>query len=208
MSELISGKEALMRTKRLICGVGVNDLSRISKNGVKIWEYVLWKNMLNRAYCEKFKEKNKGYSESTCCDDWLILSKFIHDINLIQASDRYEKDGWNMDKDIMLKGNKVYSPALVCFVPKELNSLILNSRKTRGDLPLGVHMDNFGRFVSSIRIHNRKINLGIFNDIESAFMKYKSVKEFEIKSKAEKWKSEIHKNVYNSLMAYTVDITD
>lgn len=208
MSELISWKEALIPPKILVGGVGINDLSVVSKGGVKIWEYVLWKNMINRAYCEKFKEKNKGYVESSCCDEWLVLSNFISDINLIHASDRYDSDGWNMDKDILLKGNKVYSPEMICFVPKELNSLILNSRKTRGDLPLGVHKNRYGKFVSSIRLDNKKINLGSFNDIESAFMKYRSVKESEIKNKAEKWKSEIHENVYNSLMAYTIDIAD
>ena len=45
---------------------------------------------------------------------------------------------YHLDKDILVKGNKVYSPETCCFVPQEINSLLVTSVRSRGDQPIGV----------------------------------------------------------------------
>ena len=45
----------------------------------------------------------------------------------------------HLDKDILCKGNKVYSSETCVFVPARINSIILNSQNRRGDLPVGVN---------------------------------------------------------------------
>ena len=50
--------------------------------------------------------------------------------------------------------------------------------------------------------------LGSFNTEIEAFNAYKVAKEAFVKEVAEKWKSQIDKRAYDSLMNYTVEITD
>lgn len=46
---------------------------------------------------------------------------------------------WHLDKDILVAGNKIYSPETCLFVPNRINSLLIRGVKT-GPLPLGVSM--------------------------------------------------------------------
>ena len=73
----------------------------------------------------------------TVCEEWLNYSNFKvwYDQNRIKGM------ALDLDKDILFKGNKVYSPETCCFVPHAINTLFLNGKKNRGDLPLGVHFD-------------------------------------------------------------------
>ena len=76
----------------------------------------------------------------------------------------------DLDKDILFKGNKVYSPETCCFVPHAVNTLFLNGKKNRGDFPLGVHFDKSkGKYRAEMSFMGRQIKLGTFDTAESAF---------------------------------------
>jgi len=82
-----------------------------------------------------------------------------------------------LDKDILFKGNKVYSPEICCFVPHVINTLFLNCKKNRGDLPLGVHFDKSkGKYRAEMSFMGEQIKLGTFDTVETAFAKYKEYK--------------------------------
>ena len=121
----------------------------------------------------------------------------------------FGNEGWHLDKDILVKGNKVYSPETCCFVPVELNSLLVNSRATRGEFPVGVYYDvSRSKFQSYIRMHGKRKHLGRFVTPEEAFYAYKQAKEAYIKEVAELYKDQIDIRVYEALMKYEVDIND
>ena len=78
----------------------------------------------------------------------------------------------DLDKDILFKGNKVYSPETCCFVPHAVNTLFLNGKKNRGDFPLGVHFDKSkGKYRAEMSFMGRQIKLGTFDTAESAFVR-------------------------------------
>ena len=120
-------------TQKLVYGKGVNDLNKPAYiNGKQLKFYVIWVSMLRRCYSEKSLSRHRTYRGCTVCDEWLLLSNFKkwYDINY--------RDGMEMDKDILVKGNKIYSPEACRFVPQYINNLLTNSAAARGDLPLGV----------------------------------------------------------------------
>ena len=60
-------------------------------------------------------------------------------------------EGWQLDKDILIKGNKIYSPDTCCFVPSEINNLFVGCNKSRGSLPIGVTFNKrLKRYVAQI----------------------------------------------------------
>ena len=119
-------------------------------------------------------------------------------------------ESWQLDKDILLKRNKVYSPETCVIVPNELNCLIIKTDATRGNLPVGVSKSG-KKFMANLRAgkENRKSTyLGTFDTPEEAFKAYKLAKEEYIKVVADKYKNQITEQCYQALYNYQVEITD
>lgn len=76
-----------------------------------------WRGMLRRGYSEECKTKHKTYRECVVCQEWHLFSTFK------EWFDKHYVEGWHLDKDILVKENKVYSPETCCFVPSEINAL-------------------------------------------------------------------------------------
>ena len=196
---------------KFVFGVGVNDWhSNVYVNRKPIWQYRLWINVLQRSFEKKIKEKYPSYKDVSCNPDWIYMSKFVKDVESIENHDRFERDRWGFDKDILVKGNKLYSAETVCFVPKELNLLLTRSPKMRGDLPVGVHYNKLQKkYTARVRCGSEGHKaLGVYDDPISAFNAYKKAKEEYIKKVAERWKGIVANNVYEALMNYEVSIDD
>ena len=122
-----------MQIQKLLQGVGINDLyGHNILNGKRLKFYGTWKNMIHRCYSDKFQIRYPTYIGCSVCDEWLVLSNFKEwfDANYL--------DGMALDKDILIPGNKIYSPEACSFVPQYINSLMTDAGASRGDLPLGV----------------------------------------------------------------------
>ena len=129
----------------------------------------------------------------------------------IKKIETIEINGFNWIKeDILLKGNKVYSPETCCFIPQDINTLLLNSTKTRGRLPLGVSYDaRVKKYWAKCNIGDRNAKyLGSYNDPVEAFLAYKKAKESRIKDVANLWKDRIDDKVYKSLIGWEITIED
>ena len=127
------------RNKRKpLCGVATNDADyytqkRVNGKNVICHFYNIWSHMITRCYSETYQKKKPTYKSCTVCDDWLIFSNFRKWM---------DSQYWYMlclDKDILVKGNKIYSPETCIFISKELNSFTTDSGSTRGNFPIGVH---------------------------------------------------------------------
>lgn len=189
------------KRKGSVEGVGINDCIEVRRRSLV---YKHWRAMLMRCYSERHHKSYPQYKDCTACDEWHYLSNFKKwfDENYIE--------GYQLDKDILIKGNKIYSPETCCFVPEEINKLLLKSDKTRGLYPIGVYRkgSKFAARLSAGRNHH--IYLGSFYTPEEAFLAYKKAKEQHIKVLAEKYFKEgkITERVYNALLNYRVEITD
>lgn len=187
----------------LILGVGINDCNESSsKPSIK------WRQMLERCYSTKLQKREPTYKDCTICEEWLILSNFK---KWFEDPVNGYKDGYELDKDILIKGNKVYSPSTCCFVPHKINQLLVKKRQRRSNLPIGVYYrKDINRFQAKVNIDNRSISCGCFNCIEAAFNSYKICKEKYLRDCAQKYFSLglITEKVYEALLKYEVEITD
>ena len=148
----------------------------------RIQKYNRYWNMRARCYNENQREYYKGYKGCTVCNEWLEDSQSFY-----QWSDEnyYVVSGERMeiDKDILVPGNTVYSPETCIFVPKRINSLFSNCIETKKRmLPLGVsYISEQGKYFASGQHDGKTVRLGIFDTPEEAFAAYKEFKEGEIK---------------------------
>ena len=197
----------MSRKRSLVYGVGINDwVGAIRVGGKLIMEYQLWQNMLQRCFDEKYKQKYPTYQGVTCSKEWLLMTSFIEDVSKMKG---YGLKGWELDKDILVKGNKLYSKETCCFVPAEVNLLLTKSDKSRGEYPIGVYFNKHaGKFMAELRINGKSKNLGYFNTAEEAFQAYKTAKESQIKVVAQKWKHLLDEWVFQALIVYEVAIDD
>jgi hypothetical protein len=89
---------------------------------------------------------------------------------------------WQLDKDIIVPDNKVYSPDTCCFVPGRVNSALIEQRSEQG-LPLGVSFNTNGeRFVARYRnAQGRRVHIGVYDTPESAHSAWYSHKREAIR---------------------------
>ena len=191
--------------KDLVYGVGVNDGKYPSwVNGKVAKEYHLWNSLLLRCYNPKHHKRQPTYIGCTTSENFKNYSYF-HD--WCQNQIGFNQEGYQLDKDLILKGNKLYSEDTCLFIPSELNTLLINRRLDRGNLPIGVSAHQ-GRFRVRCCKGSPNRHIGLFNTAEEAFAAYKRVKEAFIRLQAEKWRAFIDPRAYEALISYTVSITD
>lgn len=164
--------------KSLVVGVGVNDITRSivwRENGKRVLcpIYRIWHNMLSRCYNTKFQEKHPSYKGCYVVDDWLYLSKFE---NWLLTQDW---EGKQLDKDILIPGNRVYGPDTCIFVEAKLNTFLLDVAARRGLFPCGVSLfkrDNVYESRCSNPFSGKKEHLGRFDTPEAAHLAWKAKK--------------------------------
>lgn len=197
-----------------VCGVGITGNKYLLRtNGIQIKEYKIWKGMLERCFDNKTKEKRATYQNVTCCKEWLNFENFYEWIHSQENFDKwFNNDRWCLDKDILIKGNKVYSPDTCCLVPNNINVLFTKRNKDRGENYIGVvYHKASNSFVAQVNKNvGEQEHLGCYNTPEEAFLAYKKAKEDYIKQIAqiEYDKGNIIKRCYDAMMNYEVEITD
>ena len=195
------------RLKPTVFGVGViGECLTVDSCGNRLKEYQVWKGMLERCYSDNFQAKKPTYKGCIVSENFVCYPYFKKWCN---KQIGFDQVGWHLDKDILSKGNKVYSEDTCCFVPQEINSLLVRSNATRGKYPLGVsYLTRLGMFEASVSLGGRNKRIGRFYNAQEAFYAYKEVKESYIKEVANKWKDRIDPRVYNALMSWNIEITD
>ena len=183
-------------------GVGFIGVGKYSK-GTHPKVHDRWTKILYRSYCTDYHKTRPTYIDCSVDKRWHNFQNFTK-----WYEDNYVED-FNLDKDILFKGNKIYSPETCCFVPTHINVQFNKCRSVRGEYPVGVCFCNREKkFFASLGTLNKRLHLGYFNNTEQAFEAYKVAKEEYIKELANKWKSYITKSCYQALMNYKVEITD
>jgi len=177
-------------------------------NGDVLDSYSCWKSMIQRCFSEKEKLRHPTYRDVTCCDEWIYYSNFkkFYDENYYEV----DEHRIHLDKDILVKGNKIYSPQTCMFVPQNINTLFIKREGVRGKYPIGVSYNKPNKnYTSNCRDNkgNRKL-IGSFNTPEQAFYSYKESKENNIKQIAEEYKLLIPMKLYEAMCEYKVEITD
>ena len=164
--------------------------------------YKKWHGILDRCYSKYHQEKYPTYKGVTVCEQWLNFQNFAQWFEKNHNPEIMEH--WHLDKDIICKECKTYSPETCAFVPADVNNLFIKNDIKRGVYPISVRKTKSQRFTSRL---NSK-HLGTFDTPEEAFQAYKVAKEEFIKEVAYKWKGLISPKVYEAMYNYQVEITD
>ena len=184
---------------------------KVSENGKLKKEYIIWRDMLRRCYDPKYYENKPIYKR---CKVEEYLLNFQHMGKWIDEN-YYEVPGEEMclDKDILCKGNKVYSRDTCIFVPERINLLFVKRDNARGDYPIGVRLTPSGNYQALCdNGYGKQICLGTYSTKEEAFRVYKQYKENLIKETIDSYKGKIPEPYYSRLKTamynYEVEIDD
>ena len=185
--------------------IGAKYPSRV--NGVLTREYKLWMDMLRRCYSDGFKKKHPAYKDCEVSENFKSYEYFYEWCN---EQIGFGVDGFEIDKDLLIKGNKVYSENICIFIPPEINLVLVKRTISRGEHLIGVYWNKKDKvFVAQVSRNKGKPKyLGAFTTEIEAFNAYKQTKENYIKELANKWKGKVDPRAYEALMNYTVDIDD
>lgn len=195
-----------------VFGVGITGTEvTVDENGERLDSYKCWKDMVRRCYSAKFQEKHPTYKGCSVCDEWLYYPNFKkwYDENYYKINNKTSQ----LDKDILIKGNKVYSPNICVFVPNFINSLFTKSQNSRGELPIGVSYRKANKkYQANLSVFkdgkSTVKHLGCFDTADEAFEAYKKAKEEYIKEVADEYKDKIPAKLYEAMYSYEVGIDD
>lgn len=158
------------KKNKLVRGVGANDAdypvySTVSGKRVICTFYATWNGMLQRCYDANYQAVQPTYIGCTVCDEWLKFSNF---------KAWMETQSWQgkaLDKDLLVRGNKIYSPDTCVFVDSATNNFTAGRAAARGEWPIGVHFfKRAGKFMAmcSNPFTRKREHLGYFNCPEQA----------------------------------------
>ena len=165
---------------KLVYGVGVNDLGyrvhvqewvtkdggkRIRETVFRCKYYTAWESMLQRCYSKKYQESYPTYIGTSVCSEWLSATAFK---KWMEQQDWRDK---SLDKDIIVPGNKLYSPETCAFVLAATNTFVIARDASRGDYPVGVSLHKLtGKYQASCNNHftGKLEYLGLFSTPEEA----------------------------------------
>ena len=176
-------------------------------DGVLTKEYTLWRNMLKRCYSNNFKTKQPTYEG---CEVSNKFKSYEYFYEWCHNQIGFGVRGFEMDKDLLVKGNKIYSESTCIFIPAEINLLLTKSTASRGEHLIGVNWCKRDKaFVARVnKNRGKREHLGYFKTEAEAFNTYKQAKEAFVKEVAEKWESQIDERAYLALINYEVHIDD
>lgn len=87
--------------------------SKINRKTTKA--YKAWENMLRRCYCEKSRGKYPTYKDCTVDNRWLNFQVFA------EWYGKNHSQGCDLDKDKLVKGNRIYGPDFCTFISRQEN---------------------------------------------------------------------------------------
>lgn len=165
--------------------------------------YQVWRGMLERCYTAAAQEKFPTYIGCTVSEEWLNFQVFAQWFN-----DQDKPADWELDKDILFRGNKLYSAETCALVPLHVNSLLILKPRHRGAHPIGTYQAGERFYAQMTTPENAHVHLGSYATSEEAFHAYKVAKEAFIQKTALQWQQLLDPAVFTALMNYRVNIND
>lgn len=159
-----------------LLGVGINDAPYmtemiVNNKRIKCPFYQKWSHMITRCYCEKYLSKKLTYKGCSITKEWLLFSNFK------KWMIKQEWKGKELDKDLLVQGNKIYSPETCLMVTREINLLISDNLAAKGKYPTGVHLKKKNnKFQARCSVDGIRKSLGYYDTAQEAELVYKEFK--------------------------------
>lgn len=175
-------------------------------NKLKNKYYSIWEGMMSRCYnTNNSKYNSYGGVGVIVHPDWHNLQTFG------KWFDENYREGQELEKDILYSGNKVYSACTCCFVPPDINRVILrkSTKYKKSKLPLGVSLTSSGKYYACFGIKGKTKDLGRYSREDIAHAVYIVNKQSYINSLVAYFydKGELDVRIKDSLNSW-FDLTD
>lgn len=186
-----------------VAGIGIYEKGKYlgSENGKMTKAYRIWLRMIQRCEPGGWQQRNKP--SYIGCE---VHPEFIHYQDFAEWCHNqigFGVPGYDLDKDILMPGNKVYGPYTCAFVPRELNTLVIRNDLIRGEYPIGVYYDQVKKkYRAEYSVKGRSVKLGYFDTAVMASLRYKAAKRAYIQKKADEYRESIDPRVYDALIWY------
>lgn len=191
--------------RKPLYGIGVLDVDyAINNDKITNLAYKHWHNMFLRCYSKKYQEKEPSYIGCSVDKRWHKFSVFKE-----WFIENY-RDGYALDKDLLVPSNKCYSPETCCFLPQKINTMIVTRHRKANRFGKGVSITPKGRYIAFLNRYDKTYNLGHFDTIEEAFNAYKQGKIAYVREVADSYykNGKITKEVYDALYKYEPKFKD
>ena len=165
--------QARNRMKPSIQGVGYLGENPEIKNNDKASRlaFDIWRSMIKRCYNPKGRYEGFTYKDNSVVTEWHNFNNF-HIWYLNELSKLPKTDfTFQLDKDLLFPGNKIYSPDKCCLIPHAINSLFTDCGRSRGEYPLGVFKQG-KRFQAQCRHPTKPRMIGTFSTVAEAQIAY------------------------------------
>lgn len=141
----------------------------VSRIGGKLTEeYSVWQGMIKRCYNKVILSKEPSYIGCEVCENWLNFQNFATWMNTID----YRKEKWQIDKDLIEFGNKIYCPEKCLFIPASINKCLVTHKQNPN---AGIKMRG-NKFQVFISIYNKNTYFGSCDTLEEAKELYRKSK--------------------------------
>lgn len=167
-----------------------------SINGQHTREYRVWNAIFQRCYNPTVQVKQPQYIGCTVDERWWNFQNFAS----WYCNSGYVNLNYDIDKDLLIRGNRVYSPDVCLMLPREINSAIANRFSDNG-LPNGVSATN-GKYVARASFGGKARNFGTYETTLEASMAYNKARQQHLLNIAEKWRNHIEPRAYKALLVY------
>ena len=172
--------------------IGVGEY-KISNNSKSELAYNKWVGMLARCYNPNYHINHPTYKNCEVCEEWLNYQNFAK-----WFEDNYI-EGFHLDKDLLVKDNKIYSSETCCFIPNEINILFIKPKINKYNLPTGV-TKVYNKYVARINYFDKTLHLGSFSNVEDALLKYNTIKTEHNINTVNKYKDILNPKIYIKLL--------
>ena len=158
--------------RKPICGVGINDApysvnAGSAGSGGRCPYYQVWVSMLKRAYSTKLHERHPTYRNCSVDKEWHSF------MNFRKWMEKQDWEGKQLDKDLLVIGNKVYSKATCKFIPASINNLLTYAKSSEQGLPHGVsYHKGRKKYIVNFRKNRVLVHLGYFCTQELAYEQF------------------------------------
>lgn len=187
--------------KKKVYGIGNYSKGQFqaTHKGISSRHYKLWQGMLKRA-----TKRLRTYVDCTVDERFLDFQVFAEWAN---AQVGFSNPSFQLDKDILIQGNKVYSPEACSFVPSIINNMfyVPKSFEKIDHLPTGICLASTGHYEVRCSRNGQSKRVGTFVLIEDALYAYKESKEASVKETAMQYRGQISESVFQRLMAWEFD---
>lgn len=129
-------------------GEGIYTPTEIKANGKsrKTAAYMKWAAMMERCYSDALHKRHPSYADCEVCEEWQDFQVFAEWFYENSPSDEYE-----LDKDLIDRNNRVYSPDKCSFITREQNAAIAKRKLRPISLRKGDQAVTFDSLASAAR---------------------------------------------------------